>query len=288
MDIININALLAKGSVVTTLEDGDWFVFSRTNKGQLAGPNPTGGYPLLAISKNDLAVALGSGGTPGWGLNGNSNGSIKYIGTNDNFAFPIYTNGVERARFLPNGNIGFGTPSPITKLQVSANDQSAFIVSTRYESATAAPAGFIGLKARGNSITPSAVLTGDELVAVAALGYHSGGAFASYTGTAIFYAAENFTPTNQGTSFKIGTTAIGSTTLFYHLAVTSQGQVGVGTLTPATSALLDLSSTTGALLVPRMTGAQETALTPTNGMIIYNTSLNKFRGYENGSWTNLV
>jgi len=53
---------------------------------------------------------------------------------------------------------------------------------------------------------------------------------------------------------------------------------------PTTSALLDLSSTTGALLVPRMTTAQRDALTAANGMIVYNSTTNAFNFYENGAW----
>jgi len=64
----------------------------------------------------------------------------------------------------------------------------------------------------------------------------------------------------------------------------TQGNVGIGTSSPATSAKLDISSTTGALLVPRMTTAQMNALTAVNGMIIYDSTLNKFMFYENGSW----
>jgi len=66
------------------------------------------------------------------------------------------------------------------------------------------------------------------------------------------------------------------------------GNVGFGTETPNTSAILELSSTTGALLLPRMTTAQEGALTAANGMIIYNTSTNKVRVYEGGAWANVI
>ncbi len=69
------------------------------------------------------------------------------------------------------------------------------------------------------------------------------------------------------------------------LSVTDQGNVGIGTGSPATSALLELSSTTGALLVPRMTTTQRNALTPVNGMIIYNTTTNQMQGHINGAWT---
>lgn len=61
-------------------------------------------------------------------------------------------------------------------------------------------------------------------------------------------------------------------------------QVGVGTNAPATSALLDLTSTTGALLVPRMTQAQRLALTAVDGMIVYDTTNTAFYFYENAAW----
>lgn len=63
--------------------------------------------------------------------------------------------------------------------------------------------------------------------------------------------------------------------------------VGIGTASPAASAKLEISSTTGALLLPRMTTTQRNALTAVNGMIIYNTTNNVIEGYENGSWVNL-
>jgi len=68
------------------------------------------------------------------------------------------------------------------------------------------------------------------------------------------------------------------------LLITSSGNIGIGTTTPATSALIDLTSTTGTLLLPRMTTDQRDALTGLDGMIIYNTTTNAFNFYENGAW----
>ena len=42
------------------------------------------------------------------------------------------------------------------------------------------------------------------------------------------------------------------------------------------------------LLLGNMTTTQRDALTAANGMIVYNTTLNKFQGYENGAWANLI
>jgi hypothetical protein len=55
------------------------------------------------------------------------------------------------------------------------------------------------------------------------------------------------------------------------------------------SAALDVQSTTGAFLPPRMTTAQRDALTPTNGMIIYCTDCGTgtFQGRANGAWVGL-
>lgn len=51
------------------------------------------------------------------------------------------------------------------------------------------------------------------------------------------------------------------------------------------------SSTTvfaNAVQLASMTTTERNALTAANGMIIYNTTDNKFQGYENGSWANLI
>jgi hypothetical protein len=58
--------------------------------------------------------------------------------------------------------------------------------------------------------------------------------------------------------------------------------VGIGTTTP--SGVLDVVSTTGALIVPRMTTAQMNNLPLIKGSIIYNTDDDNFYHY-NGSWT---
>lgn len=64
--------------------------------------------------------------------------------------------------------------------------------------------------------------------------------------------------------------------------VTVTDRVGIGTTNP--QGALDVSSTTGAFIVPRMTTAERDALTAVNGMIIYNTTDNQFNFYENGAW----
>jgi len=71
------------------------------------------------------------------------------------------------------------------------------------------------------------------------------------------------------------------------MRILSTGNVGIGTATPVTSAAVDISSTTGALVVPRMTTTQRNALTATNGMILYNTTDNQMQARVNGAWVAL-
>lgn len=63
--------------------------------------------------------------------------------------------------------------------------------------------------------------------------------------------------------------------LLVHIAsvmVRAQGNVGIGTTSPDASALLDLTSTSRGLLVPRMTEAQKNAIgSPATGLLIYET-----------------
>ena len=42
------------------------------------------------------------------------------------------------------------------------------------------------------------------------------------------------------------------------------------------------------VLLGRMDQTAINALTAANGMIVYNTTTNKFQGYENGAWSNLI
>lgn len=58
---------------------------------------------------------------------------------------------------------------------------------------------------------------------------------------------------------------------------------GTGNSSP--SALLELKTTTGALLLSRLTQAEVDALTsPQNGMIVYNSDTNQFMARQNGAW----
>jgi hypothetical protein len=68
-------------------------------------------------------------------------------------------------------------------------------------------------------------------------------------------------------------------------------QVGIGTVTPEASSVLDVYSTTQGMLFPRLTTAQKTAIaTPANGLMVYDTDLNAICYYKttDASWNTLT
>ena len=73
------------------------------------------------------------------------------------------------------------------------------------------------------------------------------------------------------------------------LTLTLNAQVGIGTETPNTSSLLELSSTSKGLLVPRMTEAQKNAISsPAQGLLIYQTDGTiGFYNYDGSNWSQL-
>lgn len=64
--------------------------------------------------------------------------------------------------------------------------------------------------------------------------------------------------------------------ILQHDTVGTRGKIGIGTITPSNSAILDITSTTQGFLPPRMTTVQKTAIAaPAAGLIVYDTTLNK-------------
>ena len=69
----------------------------------------------------------------------------------------------------------------------------------------------------------------------------------------------------------------------------SYAQVGINTNTPDGSSALDIESTTGGILIPRLTEKQRDAITtPATGLMIYQTNqISGFYFYDGASWTRI-
>ncbi|WP_235830957.1 autotransporter outer membrane beta-barrel domain-containing protein [Flavobacterium ustbae] len=73
---------------------------------------------------------------------------------------------------------------------------------------------------------------------------------------------------------------------FFLLSAVSQAQIGIGTITPDATSILDITSTTQGMLAPRMTTAQRTAITtPAESLLVFDTTEKAFYFYNTLSAT---
>ena len=69
------------------------------------------------------------------------------------------------------------------------------------------------------------------------------------------------------------------------MTVTNSGNVGIGTINPDATAILDLTSTTQGFLAPRMTTTERDAIvSPATGLMIYNTTTNQYNVFDGTVW----
>jgi hypothetical protein len=116
------------------------------------------------------------------------------------------------------------------------------------------------------------------------IGYKAGGTQTSYSEcTFLGYQADASTGSlSNATAIGYNASVGQSNSLILGHSV----NVGIGTSTPNTSSILELASTTGALLIPRMTTTQQNALTAAAGMILYDTTSSTLNFY-NGAWVSI-
>ncbi len=76
---------------------------------------------------------------------------------------------------------------------------------------------------------------------------------------------------------------------FLFIVLPATAQVGIGTTVPASSSALQIDSTTGGFVPPRMTNTQMNDIpTPLEGSIVYNTTFSALFLYSSGTWNNIT
>jgi len=72
---------------------------------------------------------------------------------------------------------------------------------------------------------------------------------------------------------------------FFFITIIGNAQIGIGTVTPNASSVLDITSTTKGMLAPRMTTAQRIAIaSPAQSLLVYDTDLKAFYYYSATAW----
>ncbi len=76
--------------------------------------------------------------------------------------------------------------------------------------------------------------------------------------------------------------------IFAGVSSVAIAQVGIGTVNPEVSSMLDISSTDKGMLAPRMTSVQRIAISsPANGLLVYDTTENAFYFYKSSVWSKI-
>jgi hypothetical protein len=91
---------------------------------------------------------------------------------------------------------------------------------------------FIGRRAEGTLAKPTALLAGDNIMAMQGRGYGLTGFSTASRAYMKFFAAENWTDSAQGTYISLATTLKGTAAAVERLRILDNGKVGIGTITP--------------------------------------------------------
>ncbi|MCE3008876.1 MAG: hypothetical protein LW884_11105, partial [Bacteroidetes bacterium] len=215
----------------------------------------TAGAGALRWNGTSLQVSNGTtwqsvSATSNWQLTGNTgtNPAVEYLGTADATDFVLRTSALERVRILAGGNISI--------------------------------TGNVGI----GDASPLAALTvgSGDLFQVVSTGH-----VRSILGT-VGAPTYSFTgSTNTGIySPAVGQVAV-ATNGAARLFVDNTGRVAIGTTAPVAGAALQINSTTGGFLPPRMNDAQRNAIPAASladGMVIFNTDADCLQFYQAGNW----
>jgi hypothetical protein len=239
--------LIVKGAASQTgdlfqIQDSAATVLARFNSSGQLGIGGIPGSPLDVINtgaNNVNARVRNSAGISD--LYTLASGDTHLVNQTTGKALTFGTQATERMRIDSAGNVGIGTTSPIAPLHLAGTSSPMMVFD--YYGANANSSLFLGRKARGTIASPTAILSGDSITAVAARGYGATAYAGSSNGLIGFFAAENFTDTAQGTYITFENATTGTTTRTERMRIDSAGNVGIGIASPQADLHIGSSTT---------------------------------------------
>jgi hypothetical protein len=145
--------------------------------------------------------------------------------------------------------LGFGTSTPSFNLHFVSQVDPAAITIDGYGTVGI---NFIGRRAEGTLAKPTALLAGDNIMAMQGRGYGLTGFSSASRAYMKFFAAENWTDSAQGTYISLATTLKGTAAAVERLRILDNGKVGIGTITPTSPLTVAgaIQSTSGGFIFP--------------------------------------
>lgn len=230
----------------------------------------------------------------GWGLTGNSgtNETTNFIGTTDNKTLLFKTNGIKNLRLNTNGTSTFLNNTSNSSFLADSLANVTIISET---SKATAQLDIVG----GNTFYDC----GTGAASRNRLQFHQGirryydvYGYVHYEDCQTIAAQAGSVQQPVAMNFNVGYYQTKPTPILTLYQNQWQTNVGIGTEYPNSQAKLEIVSTTGGLLLPRMTTTQKNAINGTDpwgnstvkGMVVYDTTLNKLCVRGNTGWETIT
>jgi hypothetical protein len=202
-----------------------------------------------------------------------------------------------RAMYIDEGQrVGIGTSSPTGQLEVATTNGLSAII-RRASNASYTSANLILQKTFSTDPAVSTALPTGEYIGRILFSASNGTTSYPGNGTDIVgfaYGAQSASNNGGGLLFRtVPQNTNPLTTPTERMKIDHNGNVGIGFVSPATgitapASILDVSSTSSGVLVPRMTTVQRTAITLTTalkGMLVFDTDVNMFYYNIGTTWS---
>jgi hypothetical protein len=187
-----------------------------------------------------------------------------------------------------NGNVGIGTSAPTGQLEVATNNGLSLMV-RRGGPSSQTPANLILQKTWGADANTNTAVPNGELVGRIVFSAANGSSYPTNGTDIVGYAAGTQSGSNNGGGIIFRTVPQNNIeAAVERMRIDENGRVGIATVTPNTSSILDITSTDRGVLIPRMTSAQRTLITnPADALLVYDTDVKMFYYYNSAtsSWS---
>lgn len=204
--------------------------------------------------------------------------------------FTTGSTGVQtRAMFIDESQrVGIGTSAPTGQLEVATNNGLSLVV-RRGGPSSQTPANLILQKTWGADANTNTAVPNGELVGRIVFSAANGSSYPTNGTDIVGYAAGTQSVSNNGGGIIFRTVPQNSSNAaLERMRIDENGRVGIATVTPNTSSILDITGTDRGVLIPRMTSAQRTLITnPADALLVYDTDVKMFYYYNSAtsSWT---